>query len=274
MRFQLRSSKSTAAKLARGGATSRRQNTPLTTAKRARARLDQGRAIRGRDAADRDDRAARCACAPARGSRCARRRVGLVVVDGKKLPESHVVGACRMPAHRPLQRIVAGHADERGVAELARACATLASCSPRCTRARRLPRRCHVVVDDQHAQARQSAAGGGSRARVAPSPPESRYCTVYAPPSSASPDCGERSAAGMARLGDDVGRVVQPGPAHSLCVSGRWKKRCGMYWPAPGWKPRRNASNVYRCAASTAARGALPCASSAAMAEASVQPEP
>jgi len=51
-------------------------------------------------------------------------------------------------------------------------------------------------------------------------------------------------------------------------------KRSGMYWPIPGRNAAARACHVYSCASRTASGRSRPLASIAAMAEASVQPEP
>ena len=74
-----------------------------------------------------------------------------------------------------------------------------------------------------------------------------------------------RHALDVARLGRDG---VEPAQLHER------KKRFGRNCPPPGLKPAASASQVKRCAARAASGGSRPLASSAAMAEARVQPEP
>ena len=52
------------------------------------------------------------------------------------------------------------------------------------------------------------------------------------------------------------------------------KNRSGNSWPAPGRKPAASVCQVNSCASRTASGGASPFASAAAIADASVQPDP
>src|SRR5207244_10616690 len=61
---------------------------------------------------------------------------------------------------------------------------------------------------------------------------------------------------------------IEPAQLH------RRKKRFGRSCPPPGLKPAASASQVKCCASRAASAGSRPCARRAAIAEASVQPEP